>query len=163
MVFASGFGSGNKLIQTFTGQFNSYNKFAINLVKIIFSFFTVKTDTSLHKDEFASSFVSLSTTVNFQLDFCNGQLHIRNPICMKYYGKCRHPERWSISCAANSRKSSKRCLFIVLWENSLWRFHTGALWEGIPHCGSRTSAFRHLRSKCGQGLQTFIVVFLPAY
>lgn len=39
----------------------------------------------------------------------------------------------------------------------------GALWEGIPQCGSRTNAFRHLRSKREQGLKTLVVVFLPAY
>lgn len=32
-------------------------------------------------------------------------------------------------------------------------------WGGIPHSGSRTSAFRHLRSECEHGLQTFIVMF----
>lgn len=39
----------------------------------------------------------------------------------------------------------------------------GALWEGVPDCGSRTSAVRQLRSKCEQGLKTFMVAFLLAY
>lgn len=72
MVFTSGFESGNKLIQRFIGQFNCCNKFAVNLMEIIFSFFTVRMGTSLHKEKPASSFVSLLTTINFQLDFCNG-------------------------------------------------------------------------------------------